>query len=177
MQKGKHLAVDTVLKDSQAEKVGLKENDIIVSYDGNEITGDPLSLLSVMQKTEGRDHVVLNILRDGKPMALTVNGGKLGITLKTPDEETIASSFDFKTLLGFGKFISGCGWIVLIFGVLAILVGIGSGEDEGFLLAGGALLAVLMGLGMVAFGQLISCFVAIEKNTRGAYKILKQQWQ
>jgi len=83
--------------------------------------------------------------------------------------------FDFKTLLGFGKFISGLGWILVIIGGILALTGLtNSGNESLFFILGGLVLAI-MGLFMVANGQLISCFVSIERNTRQASDLLKQQ--
>jgi hypothetical protein len=90
-------------------------------------------------------------------------------------EEVASSGYEFKTLLGYGKFISGVGWIVIILGVIGILAGISIGDDEGWLIAGGALFTALAGLGLVVSGQLVSCFVSIEKNTRVTNEILQQK--
>jgi hypothetical protein len=96
-------------------------------------------------------------------------------TPQGPQEEIATSGYEFKTLLGYGKFISGVGWIVIILGVIGILAGISTGDDKGWFITGGALLTGLTGLGLVVFGQLISCFVSIERNTRVTKEILQQK--
>ncbi len=86
----------------------------------------------------------------------------------------IQQSYQFRTLLSYGKFISGFGRIIGILGVIAIIWGIISGEEAGFGIAVGALFLVVIGVVMVVNGQLMSCFVSIEKNTRTTCELLKR---
>lgn len=82
--------------------------------------------------------------------------------------------YQFNTLLGYGKFISGLGWLVIAIGIIAIIGGFASGSEVGVGISVGSLIFIILGIGMVASGQLISCFVSIEKNTRATYELLKQ---
>ena len=78
----------------------------------------------------------------------------------------------FVTLQGYGKFISGFGWLVIAIGIVILAVG-----TSAFGLAIGVIsgaIAILAGISYVAFGQIISCFVSIEKNTRNTYELLRQ---
>ena len=85
--------------------------------------------------------------------------------------QNISSSF--KTLLGIGKFISGFGWFLCAAAVIAFFIGFTDVEDQArAALLGGGIIVFIYALLIVAFGQLISCFVSIEKNTRATYKIL-----
>lgn len=84
----------------------------------------------------------------------------------------------FKTLLSISKFISGVGWVLVGLGVLLAVVGLFGGGtfDQGLMgflvgLAAGLYVSV-SGLMMVASGQLFSCFVAIERNTRSVSELL-----
>ncbi len=95
--------------------------------------------------------------------------------IATQTNQTESASYQFKTLLGYGKFISGFGWFVVLIGIIAIIVGLASGEEAGFGIAGGALILIILGISMVISGQVISCFVSIEKNTRATYKLLKEK--
>lgn len=97
----------------------------------------------------------------------------------------------FKTLLRLGKFISGCGWLIVVVGVIGLLISFtgfaeladssgygGPGPFEvatavGFFL--GSLLASGIGLVMAAAGQQISCFVAIERNTRSTLRLIQER--
>ena len=77
----------------------------------------------------------------------------------------------FGTLHSLGKFISGVGWMLVFLGIVAGVQGVealDSGQMRGLLLFywGGALGGIVGGLLVVAQGQLFSCFVAIEENTR-----------
>ncbi len=83
--------------------------------------------------------------------------------------------YHFKTLLGYGKLISATGWFIVFLGIICIVGGIGSGEEIGFAIAGGGLILIIMGIIMVVTGQVISCFVSIEKNTRLTYELLKDK--
>lgn len=111
---------------------------------------------------------------EGKSLAR----GKIAVEIsKTQSQTTVENdvdSYHFKALLGYGKFISGLGWVTVILGVIGIFAGLGSGK-AGIVVASAAFFGVLAGIGLVASGQLISCFVAIEKNTRTTYELLKQK--
>jgi len=96
-----------------------------------------------------------------------------------PEQSTFPTTIDtrFKTLLGYGKFLSSVGWFIIIIGIIAIFGGIVSGaegDEIGFGIAMGAVVVIILGIGMVASGQLISCFVAIEKNTRSTYELIQK---
>ena len=88
---------------------------------------------------------------------------------------SISTSYQFKTLLGYGKFISGFGWVVVLIGIISIIGGLASGSEASFGIAGGALVLIILGISMVISGQVISCFVSIEKNTRATYELLKEK--
>ncbi len=81
----------------------------------------------------------------------------------------------FKTLSKLASVVSFLGWL---FVGLSVLGGLGSvlwaadkGEGVIALMAiPGTLVAIVIGLIIVAHGQLINCIVAIEKNTRSAFQ-------
>ena len=72
----------------------------------------------------------------------------------------------FKVLNGYGGFISGFGWMVIIFGVIATLYAKVQLELSLFIVVVIALSIFVVGINMVAFGEVIKCFVSIEENTR-----------
>jgi len=86
--------------------------------------------------------------------------------------------YHFKALLSYGKISSAIGWIIVIIGVIVFFVGFANLEFDGALgisaILGGIFISIL-GIGMVIGGQLVSCFVSIEKNTRSTYEILKSK--
>lgn len=59
-----------VLKDSPAEKAGIKAEDIIIEVNGEKITKDN-SLNSLLQKYSVGDKITLRIIRDGKELDLS----------------------------------------------------------------------------------------------------------
>ena len=92
-------------------------------------------------------------------------------------EEKSSESYKFKTLRGYGKFLSGLGSILVIIGILGILYALSlfSGyrsELQALYFLGGSFALFLNGIFLIVFGQTISCFVEIEKNTRMTYEIL-----
>lgn len=78
----------------------------------------------------------------------------------------------FKTLLAYGKTISVLGWLMVVIGIiLAFAVFI----EQNIWLVPSAIIVVIMGIAIVAYGQLISCFIAIENNTRATYEMMHKQ--
>jgi serine protease Do len=67
----KGVLVTQVMKDSPAEKAGVKAGDIITSFDGITVT-QPQKLSRVVAETAIGKKSNLEILRDGKPLKLTV---------------------------------------------------------------------------------------------------------
>ena len=89
------------------------------------------------------------------------------------EKEGLKEQYDFKTLLGFGKFISGLGWVLVVLGLFGILSGLVTSGPARILAVIGGIYVITYGILIVASGQAISCFVAIERNTRLTYKLLK----
>ena len=88
-------------------------------------------------------------------------------------------TYRFKTLLVYGNLILGLGWFIFVLGIFGIIAGIAAGLAEGhpeyLALSGLGFIFGINGLLLVVSGQLISCFVAIEKNTRTIYDVLRQR--
>lgn len=79
----------------------------------------------------------------------------------------------FRTLAGLGKGIATLGWIGIVVSVIAVFIGIVnlvSGKPDeritGLVTLGAGVAAALQTMLLVAAGQAILCFVAIEDNTR-----------
>jgi hypothetical protein len=94
-------------------------------------------------------------------------------TLKNQNISTLTIKPIYNTLLFYGKLISAVGWFILVVGII-VIIGVLIDYIE-FLGALGGLLLIGIGLGMVVSGQVVTCFVAIEKNTRATYEALKQE--
>lgn len=94
-------------------------------------------------------------------------------------QEEFKEEHQFKTLLRLGEFISALGLILVVAAIIAIIAGLiaglAGGEEGGYAIAGSSVLGIVSGIIMVVLGQLVSCFVAIEKNTRTTYELIKQQ--
>ena len=97
---------------------------------------------------------------------------------KMISEETVNGfEYNFKSLLAYGRTISGVGWVAVVVGGISLLVGsVKSIDNNEFGVLGlmGGLLIGIFGFLIVTMGQMISCFVTIEKNTRGSYELLKE---
>jgi hypothetical protein len=84
----------------------------------------------------------------------------------------------YSTLMGFAKFISAVGWVVV---VLAIAGGIsvGSLAGEGMRGFGGGLVVgvglSITGILIVVQGQLVSCIVDIQRNTERMVGLMREE--
>lgn len=87
---------------------------------------------------------------------------KYGLKSST-DQGGGGATTDFKTLGTLGKVISFCGWLAVLAGVgVAIALSTGRNPTMSFF----GIPISIMGLFLVAQGQMISCFVAIENHTK-----------
>ncbi len=87
--------IGDVLKDSPAAKAGLQAGDIVVKLNGKEIDNSSTFRSSIASMQPGTD-VKLSVLRDGKPMDITVKLGEM------PSEGTLAAlGGNYQQLLGF----------------------------------------------------------------------------
>jgi len=71
-----------VFEGSQAEALGLEEGDVIVAYQGVRITS-AYHLWQEVKKQTASDQVDMLAMRNGEPMPLILNGGLIGIRIKT----------------------------------------------------------------------------------------------
>jgi hypothetical protein len=88
---------------------------------------------------------------------------------------------DYNTLLLVGKINSFLGWIIVVIGAFGFIGGIMSSFAEdifAIIPMGIGLLIALVGILVVASGQVFSCFVSIERNSKatvdGIQKILEK---
>jgi hypothetical protein len=99
------------------------------------------------------------------------------------EKRTSSPKIHFKTLSRYGKFISGIGWVLVAIGIIGILLSIALMGENNFYLAPQigfgiivcSLLLGISGISLVVFGQTVSCFVAIENNTRATYDAINSQ--
>ena len=69
------VIVSRVIEDSPADASGLRQGDVIVGLDGNEITNDASFRAAIGHKAPGSD-VELDVIRDGRPRTVTVTLGE-----------------------------------------------------------------------------------------------------
>ena len=69
------VMIDDVVDDSPAEEAGLENGDVVLKYDGNEVTSSS-RFRRMIRKTEPDTEVKLEILRDGETRELTVTIGE-----------------------------------------------------------------------------------------------------
>ncbi|MCE5194993.1 MAG: DegQ family serine endoprotease [Nitrospiraceae bacterium] len=83
----KGALVGGITEDSPAEKAGLQNGDVIIEYDGKQIT-DPVNLRNLVAATPPNKEVKLKILRNGNTQTISITIGEL------PAEQKIAGKFD-----------------------------------------------------------------------------------
>ena len=71
-----------VVDGSQAQKLGFRKGDLIVEYDGVKLK-KPSRLVAETKKKSADDVVEMLIWRDGSPIRLFVNGGYIGIRIRS----------------------------------------------------------------------------------------------
>jgi len=63
--------VTSVVEDSPAERAGILEGDVVVSFDGRIVRG-PAALTKAIREREPGDRVAVRVIRDGRPYELEV---------------------------------------------------------------------------------------------------------
>ena len=66
------IRVSKVIKDSPAEKAGLEKDDIILTFDGNDVV-DVSDLISMVRKSEAESEVNIEYFREGKIKEVTAH--------------------------------------------------------------------------------------------------------
>ena len=89
-------------------------------------------------------------------------------------KDDIDASRDYGTLMLVGKINSFLGWIVVVGGVIGFIVGLAEGKFAILAVALPGLFAAILGLLIAASGQMISCLVSTERNSRDTSEILSQ---
>lgn len=84
----KGALIGDVTEDSPAEKAGLQRGDVIVEYDGKEVS-DPRALRNMVANTPPNKDVTIKVSRDGKPLSLKVTIGELPVEM-----QKISGQFD-----------------------------------------------------------------------------------
>lgn len=77
----KGALVAKVIKDSPADKAGIKERDVVKNFDGN-IIEDSKDLLNRVMHTEVGKEVTIEVIRDKNPLTLKIKIGKRPLELE-----------------------------------------------------------------------------------------------
>jgi len=86
LSEAKGVLISQVNKDSPAEKAGIKVGDVIVHYDGSDVTG-VRQLRNLVANTLPGTKVKIEVLRNGKEATLTATiGNQSGETARAPSE-------------------------------------------------------------------------------------------
>lgn len=75
------LVVTGVVEDSQAEEIGLKEGDVITSYNGKAVTNMDDLLAAMNAADEGADGITIKWRSGETEKSAEVNAGRLGVNL------------------------------------------------------------------------------------------------
>jgi hypothetical protein len=67
---------------TQAERLDLRRGDLVVEYDGVQIRNSQ-QLVSIVRQKSDAETVEMVVVRDGEPLRMSLNGGLIGINVKT----------------------------------------------------------------------------------------------
>ncbi|MBI9085682.1 MAG: PDZ domain-containing protein [Desulfobacterales bacterium] len=76
------VRVQRVIADTQAERVGLKEGDFVIAYNGRLVQNHE-QLIELTRQTDPRNPVEMVVARNDDTLRLTVQGGTIGIGIRT----------------------------------------------------------------------------------------------
>ncbi len=88
LKEEKGVLVGDVVENGPAEKAGVQRGDVIIEFDGKDVT-DVLSLRNMVANTLPGKVVVIKIIRDGKPETVRVT-----ISETSEEIQTLSKSFD-----------------------------------------------------------------------------------
>lgn len=91
LKEDRGVLINQVFENSPAEKAGLKEEDIILQYNGKDIT-DPTQLRNIVASTPPGKEVELKIFRDGNVISRKV-------TIEELPQEVVAARGEYENLL------------------------------------------------------------------------------
>jgi hypothetical protein len=144
----KHLRIRSVKENSKAAQLGIKEGDVLLSYDGSHVHSN-ISLTEAMGRSKGKPMVSINLTRGSVDFSIETEPGPLGIDCHEIESENGISSFSVKTDYGVAKSICSlvtfAGWATIVIGVIVVLFAFAADSNLG-------LLAIPSGVGLAAAG-------------------------
>jgi len=91
LKEDRGVVINQIFENSPAEKAGLKEEDIILQYNGKDIT-DPTQLRNLVANTPPGKEVELKVFRDGKTFTVKV-------TIEELPQEVVAARGEYENAL------------------------------------------------------------------------------
>ncbi|MCX7793059.1 MAG: DegQ family serine endoprotease [Thermodesulfovibrionales bacterium] len=91
LKEDRGVLINQIFENSPAEKAGLKEEDIILQYNGKDIT-DPTQLRNLVAGTPPGKEVELKIFREGKTLSIKV-------TIEELPQEVVAARGEYENVL------------------------------------------------------------------------------
>lgn len=184
------LRVLEVHPGSQAEKLGIKPDDLVISYNGSILSRrEDLHEAIGRSAAAGRDANEIVLRRGSDERSVTATTEQLGLTF---NEEAVqnrtgvgahglesAQASDYQTAKAISRFVSGVGWAAVGIGVLGAVVAVQQAGNAGGLALFAVLPALIMsaiGLLMVLAGQVTRAAVETADNSREILRSV-ERWQ
>ena len=162
----------TIKSDSKESEITVQELQLLIER--NEVRAE-----SQVRSREIFGDDIWRRLGDTEPYRRVKNGRPIRRGKSAPVLPVSHSNTPFGVLLDLGKAISGVGGVIVVLAIIYLIVAL-IGAFVGQPGISGVLAAVMPGLAlaaggllMVGGGQAITCLVAIERNTRETYSLLK----
>jgi len=114
--------ISDIMKNSQAEQIGLRRGDVIVEYNNTPITSNSALLFQLTSATHPKDKINLKVHRDKVEKSFTLNGGSLGvevidypqIPLDVTKSMDMAANYGQNVLLKNKMRVSSQRWAIII---------------------------------------------------------------
>ena len=138
MPEGQYLVVTSIEDGTEADRVGVKEGDIILSYDGKPVSA--VAQLNQLKEEVKTDEVELVVLRKDEKREFKIKAGQIGVYLSERRPE-VELAEDAVVLKGVGKLGWDTGMSSSFIGALAVAAEyLGSEKDYTYLMgvSGGA---------------------------------------
>lgn len=183
---GNRLRVSTVKHGSQAEQLGIKVGDYLISYNGVPVSSNPeLSNAVFAAKNEGVETTAVVILRDGEKLIFEASLGQLGLNCEEISEklEVLSSeaAHEYEAEYSVSRMVSlivaFIGWAIVLAGIIVVFGAVTS--DTKTILGTLSMVAILPGVGAVITGfvlilwaQALQAAVDSADHTREIMKLL-----
>jgi hypothetical protein len=184
------LRVIEVHPGSQAEKLGIEPDDLLISYNGTMLSKrEDLHDAIGRSAAAGRHENEMVLLRGANERSVKATADPLGLTFNEEAaqnrtgagvgsrESTHAS--DYQTAKAISRVVSGVGWAAVGIGILGAVVALQQAGNAGGLALFAVLPALIMsaiGLLMVLAGQLTRAAVDTADNSREILRSV-ERWQ